>query len=193
MSTVYVKKLSGEVIPLELSPDDLLFPAVRSLGVDPGYTFRLFSQEGVELSRETAAKEVDHVSVVYLSIPTYGGIMCLHYARIRSAESDAYEFYVKFTMEIKGIDVDEKIEFVHAMDFYTQSYIDIETASDRVFIPADSCEYRGDDERCEQTGKAFGGIEELVEHFVPQIYSEEIRGRMRKKLMGIWNGSTRFY
>ena len=193
---VYLKKLSGEVIPLELSPSDLLYPAVRSLGVDPGYTFRLFTSEEEELPEDATPQDGETLLVVYQSVRKIDGrIVYLHTALVRTPESDAYDYYHKFSMEITGSD-GGRVVFTHRMNFYAQSWTDIGLLNERKFIPEDAVRVlssgvigedgEADDEKAERVGDAYDRIEHLTETFVPSEYPEELRFRMKKKLDEIW-------
>jgi len=203
---VYLKKLSGEVIPLSLSPDDLLYPAVRSLGVEPGYTFRLFTSEEEELPGDATPQDGETLLVVYQPVrKIHGHIVCLHTALIRTPESDAYDYYNKFMMEIAGSD-GGNVVFTHRMNFYTQSWADIGMLNERVFIPEDSVRVLAagtigndedgndeDDEKVERIGEKHLRIEHLTETFVPREYPEDLRFRMKTKLNKIWNGTMFLY
>jgi hypothetical protein len=194
MSTLYLKKLSGEVIPLYLSDAALLYPAVRELGVDPGYTFQLFSLDGEKLN--ATPRDGETLLVLYRPVKKIDArIVCLQQAIIESSESDNY--YNKFMMEITGIDEHEKrVVFTHRVNFYTQGWADIGSMSDRVFIPEDSMRILNQDaevEKAEQIGRAYDRIEGMTENFVPVEYPEELRFRMKKKLNKIWNGTMFLY
>lgn len=201
--TVYLKKLSGEVIPLELSPSDLLYPAVRSLGVEPGYTFRLFTSEEEELPEDATPQDGETLLVVYQPVRKIDGrIVCLHTALIRASESDAYDYYHKFSMEIIGYDGGHAV-FTHRMNFYAQSWADIGLLNEREFIPEDAVRVldagvigedgEADDEKAERIGVMYDRIEQLTEQFIPSEYPEELRFRMKTKLNKIWNGSMFLY
>jgi hypothetical protein len=64
MTTVYVKKLSGEVISVELSPyGTLRYSVENALDVKPGYRARLFDEDG-ELEADAEAFDGEEFSVL---------------------------------------------------------------------------------------------------------------------------------
>jgi hypothetical protein len=191
MSTVYLKKLSGEVITLVLSPSDLLYPAVGSLGVEPGYTFTLFSDQQEELPFDATPQDGETLLVAYMPLETRCRILYLQQVLMVKDENtwDQGDFYEKLMVEILGRD-DHHVAFVHRMFFYTQNIADV-GATDRVYIPSDSVQVVSDsdieyEDRVLLTGEVFHAIEDLIENLVPRRFSEEIRTQMKEQILEIW-------
>jgi hypothetical protein len=200
MKTIYVKDLSGAVTPIELSPSDLLYPAVTALGVEPGYTFKLFSDQQEELSLYATPQDGETIHVVYMPIETSCRILNLQPVPLVKDENtwEEGEFYEKIMIEILG----NHIAFDHHMFFYT-NVADVD-AVDKVYIPSSSVRviresgYEDEDEddfedRILLTGETFGSIEDLIENLVPRRFSDEIRTQLKEQILKIWERELKFF
>ena len=138
MKTVYVKTLSGEVIPVELSSyDTLQFSVERALDIKPGYRARLFDSDREEIFD---AEEVFNGELLSVLVEPYDfTVSCMEVDRVEEPTSGTV--FTKYMLEIdEGVRVyyyESTIGYLIERDVAFESFGELEFEPEHLLASLD--------------------------------------------------------